>query len=143
MPKIQAILAIAATLLIGPLERAWAYRATGVHGFNEDDRSQFVDIWENNGGNITVKVSNGRPWVPMWVVMNVVYWSGNQVLARKDYHVFCKSPRPGGHGEENWFEFPPVGPSVTRIEVATHKERPWKRPSDDWVMPLGKIETDF
>lgn len=81
---LTAMASAAAVLFLDPLQ-ACAADTSGIHGFFNDDRNQFVDVWLNTSGTLTVKVSNGRPWRPMWVVMHVAFMSGGQVVGRKDY----------------------------------------------------------
>ena len=110
------------------------YEMNGIHASVIDDSSQFVDLWLNTDGNITIKVSNGRPWRPMWVVAHANFFSGNESVGKQDYHVYCPSPNPGGHGAETWFKFgaPPISGEVTRIVLSSNKEKPWKDPEPDW-----------
>jgi hypothetical protein len=112
---------------------------SGKHAFFNDDRSQFVDLWLNNDGNITIKASNGRPWRPMWVVVHAEFYGPNKLLlTRKDYHVYCQSPFPGGGGEENWFRF--KGPDIGGAEIislSTEKEAPWKDVRGGWEIVIS------
>jgi hypothetical protein len=128
--------AVAAVLLLGALavpQDIQAHEMSGIHAFFNDDRSQFVDLWLNDGGNVTVKVSNGRPWRPMWVVLHATFKSGDLVLGKKDYHVYCESPNPGGHGKERWFTYPNPGfAGVTSVSISTNKEAPWGNPQGGW-----------
>jgi hypothetical protein len=115
---------------------------SGIHSFFNDDRNQFVDFWLNNDGRVTIKVSNGRPWRPMWVVLHATFLSGSQVLGKKDYHVYCASPTPGGHGNEQWFLYGNPGFSgVTTISVSTNKEAPWGKPQGGWEIDLSGSTT--
>lgn len=112
-------------LLLLSASGAHAHDMSGLHAFFNDDRNQFVDLWLNDGGSVTVKVSNGRPWRPMWVVVHATFKAGDAVLGTKDYHVFCESPNPGGHGQERWFTFagtPFIG--ATSVSITTNKEAP-------------------
>ncbi|MCS0463493.1 MULTISPECIES: hypothetical protein [Rhizobium] len=119
-------------------ERANAYDTSGVHAFFNDDKNQFVDLWLNNDGNVTIKASNGRPWRPMWVVAHANFMSGGQSVAKKDYHVYCPSPNAGGKGAETWFKF--VGPGVSGIDkigLSTNKEKPWGKPKGEWTIMIS------
>jgi hypothetical protein len=111
---------------------------SGTHKFFNDDRNQFVDFWQNTNGRITIKVSNGRPWSPMWVVVHATFMSGSQVVGKKDYHVFCGSPKPGGKGGERWFVYnnPGFG-GVTDIVISTSKEKPWGNPQGGWEVEIS------
>ena len=116
---------------------AQAQNTTGVYAFFPDDRNQFVEMWLNTDGNISVKVSNGRPWRPMWVVAHAQFYVGDQLIASRDFHVYCRSPNPGGHGAEQWFKFSGAGlAGVTRIYAHTNKEAPWKQAPHDWEPPI-------
>ncbi|TGS85774.1 hypothetical protein EN817_20800 [Mesorhizobium sp. M3A.F.Ca.ET.174.01.1.1] len=138
---LTAIVGAAAVMFIDPLQ-ASAADTSGIHGFFNDDRNQFVDVWLNTSGALTVKVSNGRPWRPMWVVMHVAFMLGGQVVGRKDYHVFCPSPVPGGHGNERWFKYANPGfGGVTEISVTTNKEAPWGHPSGEWEVDISGSST--
>lgn len=118
------VLMLAATLTAPGA--AMAHDTSGIHAFVNDDRNQFVDLWQNNSNTLTVKVSNGRPWRPMWVVVHVSYRSeSNQEIGRQDLHVYCPSPNPGGHGAERWFEFPSAGiVGAHHIALSSNKEAP-------------------
>ena len=76
---------IATLFALAPHRASAAGDTSGIHAFFNDDKNQFVDLWLNNNGKITVKVSNGGPWRPMWVVLHATFLSGNQVIGRKDY----------------------------------------------------------
>ncbi|TPJ18858.1 hypothetical protein FJW04_05955 [Mesorhizobium sp. B2-7-3] len=132
--KLKALAAsIAALCLFGQLTAYAAPDTSGIHAFFNDDRNQFVDFWLNTNGQVTVKVSNGLPWRPMWVVLHANFISGDQVIGRKDYHVFAPSPNPGGGGAERWFHFGNPGfAGVTAITVSTNKEAPWGNPEPGW-----------
>ncbi|RWY80467.1 hypothetical protein EHI44_29530 [Rhizobium leguminosarum] len=122
MIKVFAFLISVATLAIPA--SGMAHDMSGIHAFVNDDRNQFVDLWRNDSGKLTAKVSNGRPWRPMWVVVHVSYRSeDNRELGRQDLHVYCPSPNPGGHGAERWFEFASsyIG-SVHHIELSSNQE---------------------
>lgn len=110
---------------------------SGVHAFFNDDRKQFVDFWLNTNGKVTIKVSNGRPWRPMWVVVHAFFKDGSSTVATKDYHVYCQSPAPGGGGQENWFVFPGPGVAATTVSVTTNKEAPWTNPGGGWEIPIS------
>jgi hypothetical protein len=101
-----------------------SYDTSGIHGFAQDDRNQFVDFWLNTSGTVTIKASNGRQLHPMWIAVHATYYMNNQVLSTKDYHVYCPSPIPGGGGREVWFVF--LGPGVTadRVGLSTNKLGP-------------------
>lgn len=130
--------AVAALLSILGADHAFSHDTSGVHAFFNDDRSQFVDFWLNSNGFVTIKVSNGRPWRPMWVVLHANYMAGGKTIATKDYHVYCKSPNPGGGGEENWFKFPaPSLSSVENVSVYTNKEAPWKTVKEGWTPSIS------
>ena len=134
---LAAVASAAAVFFLAPLQ-AHAADTSGIHGFFNDDRNQFVDVWLNISGALTVKVSNGRPWSPMWVVMHVAFMSGSQIVGRKDYHVFCASSVPGGHGNERWFKYANPGfGGVTAISVTTNKEAPWGHPSGGWEVDIS------
>lgn len=138
MPKIAVNAFVATVLLIGLYGvRAFAQDLSGPHAFFNDDRNQFVDLWYNSNGHVTMKVSNGRPWRPMWVVAHAVFKSGVTVTARKDYHVYCKSPNPGGPGQENWFVYPGPGVSADSVSVTTNKEAPWGHPRGGWEISIS------
>lgn len=135
---IAAVACFTAALSFLASHQASAADTSGIHGFFNDDRNQFVDVWLNTSGTLTVKVSNGRPWSPMWVVMHVVFLSGSQVLGKKDYHVFCASSIPGGHGNERWFKYGNPGfAGVTAISVTTNKEAPWGKPQGGWEVDIS------
>jgi hypothetical protein len=130
--------ALVATLAVSGQHVAYAAPDTsGIHAFFNDDRSQFVDFWQNTNGQVTIKVSNGRPWRPMWVVLHANFLSGGQVVGRKDYHVYAPSPNPGAGGTERWFHFGNPGfAGVTAITVTTNKEAPWGRPQNGWELEI-------
>jgi hypothetical protein len=139
--KIAAALFVLGAL--GHPQATQAHDLSGIHAFFNDDRSQFVDLWLNVAGNVTVKVSNGRPWRPMWVVLHATFKSGDQVLGKKDYHVYCESPIPGGHGYERWFKFPNPGfVGVTSVSISTNKEAPWGKPQGGWEVSVS-TSTNF
>src|SRR5215469_17956222 len=69
-------------LLLSNPQYVYAYDTSGIHAFFNDDQSQFVHFWLNQDGNITIKASNGREGIPMWVVVRAGFMSGNQVLER-------------------------------------------------------------
>jgi hypothetical protein len=118
--------------------RAHAADTSGIHAFFNDDSSQFVDLWLNDNGHVTIKASNGRPWRPMWVVVHATFLSGSQVMGKKDYHVYCGSPTPGGHGNEKWFVYGNPGFSgVTAVSLSTNKEAPWGRPKGGWEVEIS------
>lgn len=102
--------------------------AEKVHGFVEDDRGQFVDIWLNNNGTLTFKASNGRRGVPMNIILTLEFYSGDRKVAVKSYNVWCPAPPDetwaiGVKGKEKWFEGEP-GPGVagiTKITGSSHK----------------------
>lgn len=133
---------IATLFALAPHRASAAGDTSGIHAFFNDDKNQFVDLWLNNNGKITVKVSNGGPWRPMWVVLHATFLSGNQVIGRKDYHVFCPSPNPGGHGGEKWFLYgnPNFG-SVTAVSISTNKEGPWGKPKGGWEVDISGSTT--
>ncbi|MDX0592442.1 hypothetical protein GOL39_28685 [Sinorhizobium medicae] len=110
---------------------------SGPSAFFNDDKNQFVEVWHNTNGNVTVKVSNGRPWRPMWVVAHVVFRAGKDTVANADYHVYCKSPNPGGGGEENWFVYPGPGVFADSLSVTTNKEDPWGHPKGGWTISIS------
>ena len=111
---------------------------SGIHAFFNDDRNQFVDFWLNDNGHVTIKVSNGRQWRPMWVVVHATFTSGGQVLGKKDYHVYCESPNPGGHGKERWFTFATPGiAGPTGVTISTNKEAPWGNPQGGWEVQIS------
>ncbi|WP_457578180.1 hypothetical protein [Ensifer adhaerens] len=122
-----------------------AHDLSGIHAFVNDDRNQFVDLWQNDSGKLTVKVSNGRPWRPMWVVVHVSYRSeSNQEIGKQDLHVYCPSPNPGGGGAERWFEFPSAGiGGVHHIALSSNKEAPRSVPeaSDPIIVPIFREPT--
>ncbi|MGO6690735.1 hypothetical protein ACCS54_07215 [Rhizobium johnstonii] len=138
MRKLMAILLTCAALAAPAVVQA--HDTSGIHAFVNDDRNQFVDLWLNTDGGLTVKVSNGRPWRPMWVVVHVSYRSEtNQEIGRQDLHVYCPSPNPGGHGAERWFEFPPPAVSgVHHIALSSNKEAPRDVPeaTDPVMIPI-------
>lgn len=138
MRKILAA-AVMTVALISP-GLAQAQDQSGIHGFVNDDRNQFVDLWLNSDGGLTVKVSNGRPWRPMWVVVHVSFRSeANQEIGRQDLHVYCPSPNPGGRGAEKWFHFPTPGFSgVHHLVLTSNKEAPRAVPeaSDPVIIPI-------
>lgn len=123
----------------------FAHDTSGIHAFVNDDRNQFVDLWQNEKGTLTVKVSNGRPWRPMWVVVHVSYRSeSNQEIGRQDLHVYCPSPNPGGHGAERWFEFPsPALDGIHHIVLSSNKEAPRDVPeaTDPIIIPIYREPT--
>jgi hypothetical protein len=115
---------------------------SGIHAFFNDDRNQFVDFWLNDNGHVTVKVSNGRPWRPMWVVIHATFLASGQIVGKKDYHVFCGSPTPGGHGNEKWFAYGNPGFSgVTAVSITTNKEAPWGKPQGGWEVEISGSTT--
>jgi hypothetical protein len=124
---------VAAFAVSAPRAAYAAPDTSGIHAFFNDDRNQFVDFWQNANGQVTIKVSNGRPWRPMWVVLHAKFLSRGQVVGRKDYHVYAPSPNPGGGGAERWFHFGNPGfAAVTAITVSTNKEAPWTHPQEGW-----------
>jgi hypothetical protein len=128
----------AAVLCLSHSQNVYAHDTSGIHAFVNDDRNQFADLWLNNDGNVTVKASNGRQWRPMWIVVHADFWSGKQLLARNDYHVYCQSPFPGGHGQETWFRFAGPGVSgVTSISLSSNNESPWTHPQGGWSVMLS------
>jgi hypothetical protein len=136
------MLLLAALGLLAPQRAYAAGDMSGIHAFFNDDRSQFVDFWLNDSGRVTVKVSNGRPWRPMWVVLHATFMSGTQVLGKKDYHVYCASPTPGGHGNEKWFLYGNPGFSgVTAVSISTNKEAPWGKPQGGWEVDISGSTT--
>src|SRR5215831_15496274 len=111
--KLWASTCFAMMLLLPNPQYVYAYDTSGIHAFFNDDQSQSVNFWLNQDGNIPIKASNGREGIPMWVVVRASFMSGNQFLARKDYHVYCQSPIPGGRVAETWFRF--AGPHVSGV----------------------------
>ena len=140
MPYARNILA--ALFFLSALATAQQSRASdmsGIHAFFNDDRNQFVDFWLNDNGHVTVKVSNGRQWRPMWVVVHATFTSGGQVLGERHYHVYCESPNPGGHGKERWFTYanPGFAGGVTSVNISTNKEAPWGNPQGGWEVQIS------
>jgi hypothetical protein len=139
LTKVRRLLAVAllASMVTNP-PQAFAADMSGIHAFFNDDQNQFVDAWDNSNGQITIKASNGRPWRPMWVVVHATFMSGGQVVGKKDYHVFCGSPVPGGHGNERWFHYGNPGFGViTGLTVTTNKEAPWGSPKGGWEVEVS------
>jgi hypothetical protein len=136
----KSILAAFVLVLTGAAmtPQANAADTSGIHAFFNDDRNQFVDVWLNENGHVTIKASNGRPWRPMWVVVHATFLSGGQVVGKKDYHVYCGSPTPGGGGNEKWFVYDSPGfAGVTALSVTTNKEAPWGRPQGGWEVEIS------
>lgn len=124
-------------LLFATLAAHAAVDMSGIHKFFNDDRNHFVDLWHNTNGQITIKVSNGRPLKEMWVVVHATFMSGATVLGTKDYHVYCMAPSPGASSNEKWFVFHNPGfTGVTDIVISTNKERKWEDPKDGWELPI-------
>lgn len=135
---VTARISISALLSVLFLSNLHAYEMTGLHAFQNDDRNQFADFWLNTDGNVSIKVSNGRPWRPMWIVLHARFMSGNQLLAQKDYHVYCQSPFPGGHGAETLFTFSGPGVTgVTNILLSSNKQAPWKNVQGGWEIMIS------
>lgn len=132
---LMALVAVAVVLPMAPAQAA--QDMSGFHAFFEDDRNQFVDAWLNDSGTITMKVSNGRPWRPMHVVVHVTFFSGGVIIGKQDYRVSCVAPLGGGGGKEEWYTFPPA-PIVgaTSISITTNKVSPRERGPRDWRPPL-------
>ena len=123
--SISRILAVATMLLYAHI--AAAQDTSGPQFHAEDDRNQFVTVWMNNNHGLTVKVSNGRPWRPMWVVLHVRYFdSAGRELGKRSFRVYCPSPVPTRGGAEKWFHFPSAGMAgATRLVLTTNKDKPW------------------
>ncbi|MGT2467454.1 hypothetical protein ACVOMV_25100 [Mesorhizobium atlanticum] len=138
MRRFRFAVAVTSALFLGLLiDKSFAYDTSGPHAFFNDDRNQFVDLWYNTNGHVTIKVSNGRPWRPMWVVAHTVFRSAGTVVANKDYHVYCKSPNPGGGGGDNWFVYPGPGVAADSVSVTTNKEAPWGKPKGGWEVSIS------
>ena len=97
---------------------------TRLHAFVNDDDSQFVDIWRNENGTITMKVSNGKPSRDMNLQVTVYFLSGDHVIGEREYrNIYCPGPGSFG-GKECWYENMP-GPQligVTKIAAESHKQ---------------------
>jgi hypothetical protein len=126
--------AVAALASLNVASAHSAKDTSGHHAFFNDDRSQFVDFWLNDNGNVTMKVSNGRPWRPMHVVVNATFRSGGQVIGTARYYVWCESPTPGGRGNERWHTFAGPGvPGITSVSITTNKTAPkYRGRPHDW-----------
>ena len=97
-----------------------------------EDHFRAILLTDNLGGIIVVTRR------PMWVVLHAAFYAGNQLLGKKDYHVFCKSPTPGGGGSERWFVYSNPGFSgVTAVSISTNKEDPWTNPGDGWEFSIS------
>lgn len=113
---------------------------SGPHVFAEDDNHQFLDIWYNKTGKVTIKVSNGQKFKPMYVVAHVSFLSGGTVVANQDYHAYCAAPDVGG-GKEQWLVFAGPGVSADSLTAKTNKEKPWIKDdvrvgvSGSWPLP--------
>lgn len=98
---------------------------TRLYAFVNDDDSQFVDIWLNQNGTVTMKASNGKPNRYMDLRVKVYFFSGNHIIGDKEYHnIHCPAPNGYGPGKECWFENMP-GPGlsgVTKISAESHKQ---------------------
>src|SRR5215472_8772977 len=79
--KLLASTCFAMMLLLSNPQYVYAYDTSGIHAFFNDDQSQFVNFWLNQDGNITIKASNGREGIPMWVVVRASFMS-DQFLER-------------------------------------------------------------
>jgi hypothetical protein len=98
---------------------------TRLHAFVNDDDSQFVDIWLNQNGTVTIKASNGKPNRYMSLQVKVRFFSGDNVIGDREYrNINCAAPNGYGPGKECWFEnLPGTGLSgVTKITGETHKQ---------------------
>ena len=120
-----------------------AHARPGVIGHVEDDRHQFVDFTANGDGTITLKVSNGSKFNPMWVVVHTDYFSeSGESLGRRSYRVYCPAPSIGG-GQERSFTFPdPNVGDFAGVLMHSNKMAPWERPSPGWIEPVGGYPTN-
>lgn len=109
---------------------------SGPHVFANDDNHQFIDVWYNENDNVTIKVSNGQRFQPMWIVAHINFLSNGQIVASKDYHVYCGAPDVGG-GKERWFVFPGPGVAADSLQATTNKEAAWTTPGDGWEVHVG------
>jgi hypothetical protein len=96
---------------------------SGLHGFFNDDRHQFVDVWYNTNAKVTIKASNGQRFRPMYLTVHVTYILNGVVQAIKHYSVMCESPTGGG-GAETWYVFAGLGVSANEISVTPNKRSP-------------------
>lgn len=128
---------LALAVFFSAVGKLYAQDTTGIEGFVNDDRHQFAQLWINPDGNVTIKVSNGRQWNPMWIVLHAHYYAGDQLLRTVDYHVYCPSPNPFGGGKENWFRY--AGPNVpaTRVVLTSNKTKPWTVPEAGWTPTIS------
>lgn len=98
---------------------------TRLHAFVNDDDSQFVDIWLNHNGTLTMKASNGKPNRYMDLRVKVYFFSGDNIIGNKEYsNIRCPPPNGYGPGKECWFENMP-GPGlsgVTKLSAESHKQ---------------------
>lgn len=142
LKSIVVIMSLSVAALLNQSQAAKAFDESGIHAFQNDDRNQFADFWLNRDHNtITIKASNGRPWRPMWIVLHATFiGNDNTVIDKRDYHIFCPSPTPGGHGAEHWFIYPNTTranvTNTARIQLSSNKEKPWGKPSGGWEIQI-------
>lgn len=106
-----------------------------LYAFAEDMRSQFVELWMPENGNVKIKVSNGRKLKPMWLLVKADFYQGDRVVHTAYYGVYC--PSPGfGKGEENWFTFPGVSGVISKVAMSTYRQDSWDVPEAGWVPEL-------
>jgi hypothetical protein len=98
---------------------------TRLHAFVNDGDSQFVDIWRNINGTITIKASNGKPSRDMNLRIIVYFFADNLQIGTKEFrNIYCPAPNGYGPGKECWYENM-SGPSlsgVTKISAESHKQ---------------------
>ncbi|RWP68167.1 hypothetical protein [Mesorhizobium sp.] len=95
-----------------------------LHAFVNDDDSQFVDIWLNQSGTVTIKASNGKPNRYMSIRVIVYFFSGARVVSKEYQNINCVAPNGYGPGKECWFENM-TGPGITgitKISAESHKQ---------------------
>ena len=117
--------------LAGLISSASQAYATGLTAHVEDDRHQFVDLYEADG-NIVLKVSNGRKFRPMWLEVTAQYYEGERLVHTERYGVYCPAPSFGG-GQERYFTFPGVTGTITKVVLHSNKRAPWSVPEAGWT----------
>jgi hypothetical protein len=77
--------------------KAHAGDKSGIHAFFNERQEPVRRLLAEQQQQGQIKVSDGRPWRPMWVMLHTAsclelrFWE-------EDYHVYCASPTPGRSG---------------------------------------------
>jgi hypothetical protein len=114
---------LAIVFLLLSASAGYAQETTGPHAFFNDDAHQFVDVWYNPNGKVTIKVSNGQRYRDMFVNATVDFILSGQVVKTEVYAVMCRHAGGGG-GNEQWYVLFGPGVAADSIRVRTNKRNP-------------------